>query len=113
MVPAEVAFYDWEKDLDPTKETAKSLINYEKLNLSSDFKNFLLSNLDSDYLISSVLHIGNSTEEDKILLEGINIVNPPDLEKEDEILRQVKIFEDCIAAGVDVMLPQYFLYIFA
>ena len=105
-VPAESAFYDWEKDPDPTKDAAKNLISYDKLSLSSDFKNFLLANLDSDYLVSSILNVGTAGEVDevKLLLEGIRIVNPPDPDRELDILQQVKAFESCLSAGIDVMI---------
>ena len=106
-VPAESAFYDWEKDPDPTKDATKNLISYDKLSLSSDFKNFLLSNLDSDYVLSSVLNIGTSEDEVKLLLEGIRIVNPPDPERQQDVMQQLKAFENCISAGIDVMIMTY------
>lgn len=106
-VPAESAFYDWEKDQDPTKDATKNLISYDKLSLSSDFKNFLLSNLDSDYLLSSVLNIGTSVDEVKLLLEGIRIVNPPDPDRQHDVLQQLKAFENCVSAGIDVMIMNY------
>ena len=86
-------------DLGPDKKAQA----YTTLRLSAEFRNFLLVNLDSNHLVSSVLSFGNSPDDErKSLLAGISIVNPPDSVVEEVILRRAKVFQDCLAAGVDV-----------
>jgi hypothetical protein len=77
-------------------------MSYEKMRISPEFKNFFLENLDSDFLVSSVLNLGPEDQQDNLLLEGIKILNPPEKELEEEIKDQLKQFEKCVYAGVEV-----------
>lgn len=70
------------------------------------FKEHLLANIDSDYLISSVL--SSAANDDKILLEGIKQCNACDADAKKEISAQIELFEQCANAGINVRLNVYF-----
>jgi hypothetical protein len=98
-IPSEISLRDGESSSGTI--SSNCIPSYEQLIISSEFKNHLLENLDSDYLVSSVLTV-DAVHEEKILLEGIRILNSPDPGVELDILQQVKTFGECLVAGVEV-----------
>ncbi len=72
---------------------------YELLGLSSEFKEYLVRHLDSDYLITSLLA---SAEDNNLLLQGIEKFKGVEPELADELQQLMENFEQCISAGIDV-----------
>jgi hypothetical protein len=72
---------------------------YEKLAKLSEFKDFLGKNLDSDYLISSILV---ESEDGSAFLEGIESFKNLAPEMKEEMSSRISNFELATAAGVDV-----------
>ena len=69
----------------------------EALFTSVAFKEYLLANIDSDYLITSVL--SSAVHDDKTLLEGIPQFNSVDVEMRAEILAKIEEFEQSGRVG--------------
>jgi hypothetical protein len=78
-----------------------NLCSYDKLAKSADFKEYLCENLDSDYLVSSILA---NAVDDKVLLEGIQFFHGLDAEISEQISKEISNFQSIIAAGIDVRL---------
>lgn len=85
----------------PAPFEQSKLTTYEQLGLHSEFKEFLLRHIDSDYLVSSVLV---SAEDNSVLLEGIEKYKQVDAELISELQQQMENFEQCISAGIDVSI---------
>jgi hypothetical protein len=78
----------------------------------NSFKEFLYKNLDSDYLVSSVLE---NSAEDSILLEGIDIFDVVDnSDLKNELLDEISNYNSLTSAGINVIyfnnLNKYFYF---
>jgi len=73
----------------------------DKLFMQADFKIHLYRNLDSSYLLTSFLHLGN---DDSFLLEGIDFFKFSDLNTRQEITNELKSFGNMINSGIPVIL---------
>ena len=76
-----------------------NILTYEKLALGIDFKDFIYSNLDSDYLMSSLLQ---NAYDESILNHGISYLQNSDPEFYRNLLFKTKSLEDLILAGINV-----------
>ena len=82
---------------------ARGMLTYAKTLEKLDFKEFIYRHLDSDVLVSSVL-TENAIDE-KVLLQGIHLLQQIDIEKKEQNLEQISAFEDLVAVGLRVDLP--------
>jgi hypothetical protein len=83
-----------------------SLNSFEKLAKSSDFKDWITRNLDSDYLVTSILLETSTTEALEDNIEFFRSLSPA---IQDEIMKHINDFELATVAGIDVSnVPQYF-----
>ena len=95
---------------EPVPSNIGGLTTYEKMMKSSEFKDFLLENLDGNYLISSIL-TANSVDEN-VLLEGISSFNRLDDETRDTMLSGIKSFQTACEAGINVGTLKYSITFF-
>lgn len=72
---------------------------YENLHASAVFKDYLIKHIDSDYLISSIM---SSSDDDAILLKGIEKFKNLEPEWIDSLHKLVENFELCTSAGINV-----------
>ncbi len=68
------------------------------------FKSHLFKNLDNNYLIASLMN--EYAVDEVVLTQGINSVRKLDGEQKSQITDEVKDFEECIAAGVNIDLSE-------
>ena len=81
-----------------------NLNSFEKLARSSDFKEWISRNLDSDYLMSSILIDSHASEA---LLENVEFFKSISPSRQKEILDHINDFELATVAGVDVRSSTY------
>ena len=74
-------------------------LSFDKLNSSPDFKRYLNKNLDSDYLISSVIENSN---DDSVSLAGIQLFHVLNPELRSDLLEQIENFRKITVAGISV-----------
>ena len=72
---------------------------YENLQSSIAFKNFLVKNIDSDYLLSSFI-AGN--DDEAVLLNGLDRFKQETPESISERLLHNDNFESCVSSGMNV-----------
>jgi hypothetical protein len=89
-------------DEDQDIDSYLSAVPYETIFKSVAFKEYILANIDSDYLVSSILCSGAT--DDKILLDGIKQCNVLDADAKSETVDKIDQFEQCVRAGIDVSL---------
>ena len=83
-----------------------TLNSFEKMAKSSDFKDWVCRNLDSDYLVSSIL-IDTPTSEG--LVDNIEFFRTLSPSLNEEISHHINDFELATVAGVDVSeIPSFF-----
>ena len=83
---------------------AKGALTYAKVLERPDFKEYLYRHLDSDELVSSVL-TENATD-DQVLLLGIHLMQQLSGDKKEQHLEQIAAFDDLVAVGMRVDLPE-------
>ena len=76
-----------------------TLNTFEKLAKSSDFKEWISRNLDSDYLVSSLLI---DTHNSDSLIDNVAFFRSLSPAAREEIARNIKSFELVTVAGIDV-----------
>ena len=76
-----------------------NLNSFEKLARSSDFKEWISRNLDSDYLVSSILTDSHTSEA---LLDKVEFYKGISPSRQKEILDHINDFELATVAGVEV-----------
>ena len=77
---------------------------YNLLIQREQFKKNLLQNLDHDYLLKSIMNEG--AVDDDVLVQGIRSITKLDQEQKSQIANEVKDFEECLGAGVNVDLSE-------
>lgn len=75
--------------------------NFDTLLSQVDFKDYLCRNLDSEYLVSSIL---DNADDEVILLEGIIFFQNLNTDLRNEVVEQIENFRRVIAAGINVKL---------
>ena len=76
-----------------------TLNTFEKLAKSSDFKDWISQNLDSDHLVSSILEDNHHSES---LLENVEYFRSLSPIVREEIVNHINNFELATVAGIDV-----------
>lgn len=74
---------------------------FEKIINSPEFKNYLLGHLDSSYFVSSLIQ---KSDEDAVLLQGIQQFQSLDPEHRAETTASIKQFQKMSSAGVCVSI---------
>jgi hypothetical protein len=98
---AEARLSGWKTGFRTTSIPApfSSLNSFEKLAKSSDFKDWITRNLDSDYLVTSILLETSTTEALEDNIEFFKSLSPA---VQDEIMKHINDFELATVAGIDV-----------
>ena len=73
--------------------------SYDRLSISSTFKDYLSCHLDLDYLVSAILSDGTDSD---VFLNGIDAFVKSSSTVEESLMQRISNFELATTAGIDV-----------